>query len=395
MYPFPKKEQNKTAINRTTQNLNVAGGVLLLTLLRNIRCFRPADVGEKDIVIAGHKIYKIAQPGTITAGPLFESIVDCSGLCAFPGFVDQHVHLTGAGGEQGFGSRLRELEAGELFGAGVTTVVGLLGADGLTRSMEALYAKAKSLNLRGLTAYIYSGSYCLPPVTLTGSLLRDMVLIESVVGAGEIAVSDHRSSNPDARALVGLASEIHLGGLLSGKGGVLHLHVGDGKDGLRVLKEALEMSDLPADMFVPTHTNRNGRLFKEAVDYCRHGGRIDLTAGEKSGLSVASALRILIKEGIDLGRVTVSSDAGGSTPEGGSGDIRALFDDFSEILQQAILQPQDAIRLFAENPAAVLKLFPRKGALCEGGDADILVMDGDYAVKMLYAMGVPVLDRNL
>jgi beta-aspartyl-dipeptidase (metallo-type) len=114
--------------------------------------------------------------------------------------------------------------------------------------MENLYAKAKALEAEGLTTFIYSGSYAVPAVTLTGSLLRDIVYIDKVIGAGELAVSDHRSSNPGPQELVRLASDVQLGGLLAEKAGVVHLHVGDGKAGLSPLRKALEASDLPAEM---------------------------------------------------------------------------------------------------------------------------------------------------
>lgn len=358
----------------------------MLTLLRSVRCFCPQPAGERDIVLAGGRIHRITRPGEIEGGPVFDEIYDCRGLTAFPGFVDQHVHVCGAGGEQGFGSRLPELEAAEILNAGVTTVVGLLGADGVTRRMEELYAKAKSLEAQGLTTYIYSGSYACPPVTLTGSLLRDMVFIDKVLGAGEIAISDHRSSDPDIRELVRIASEVHLGGLLAGKAGVLHLHLGDGRNGLGPVAGLLEETDLPAGMLVPTHVNRNPDLFKEAVSYCKGGGNIDLTAGEQDGLSVADAVRALGAEGAGLSRTTVSSDAGGSTPGGKPGEIGALYNDFLEIIKQPVLPVPEAVRLFTENPAAVLKL-PGKGALKEGADGDILITDGGYNIKMVFAMG--------
>lgn len=367
----------------------------MLTLLKSTDCFCPGHIGTKDILIAGEKIYKILPPGAVQDNPLIAEIVDCRGLLAFPGFIDQHIHFLGAGGEDGFRSRTRELEAQEILDAGVTTVVGLLGADGVTRSMPALYAKARSLEAQGLTAFLYSGSYMLPPVTLTGSLQRDMIFIDKVIGAGEIAISDHRSSNPDARELTKLAAQVHLGGLLAGKAGVLHLHVGDGKSGLDILRQVLEESDLPREMFVPTHVNRNRMLFRQAAAYWREGGNIDLTAGEEAGLSVAGAVGQLAGEGTGLSRVTVSSDAGGSVPSGGAGTSEALYSDFLQIIKQSVLTPEQAVRLFTENPAAVLKLIPKKGALREGSDADILLTDENYELKMLFAMGMLLVDKRI
>jgi beta-aspartyl-dipeptidase (metallo-type) len=380
----------------------------MLTLLKNIDCFCPAAIGVKDLLLAGTGIDKITPPGALHDNPLIERIHDCAGLYAFPGFVDQHVHMTGAGGEEGFKSRTRELEAKELFEAGITTAVGLLGADGTTRSMENLYAKAKALEAEDLTTFIYSGSYAVPPATLTGSLLRDIVYIDKVIGAGEIAVSDHRSSNPGAKELLKLAAEAHLGGLLAGKAGLVHLHFGDGKAGLSPLMKALDESDLPLEMFIPTHMNRNPALFRQAVDYVKTGGRIDLTAGEKDGLSVPDAVRALIAEGIDMTRVTVSSDAGGSmpakwntspgarcaaAPPGGGALPSALFDDFSVIIKQSVLSQEETVRLFTENAAKALRLYPKKGVLREGSDADILITDKEYRLKMLFCKGRQVVKQ--
>jgi beta-aspartyl-dipeptidase (metallo-type) len=216
------------------------------------------------------------------------------------------VHITGGGGEQGFASRTPEIEPAEILAAGVSTVAGLLGADGCTRSLEALYAKAGALEAAGITSYIYSGSYAVPPLTFTGNLSKDLVLIDKVIGAGEIAISDHRSSQPPLNALLSLASQSHLGGLIGGKAGVVHFHVGDGKSGLAPLLQIIEQSDLPVSMFVPTHLNRSTPLFEQASSYLKAGGNIDLTAGEKVGISVPDAVERLIKAGMDMSRVTVA-----------------------------------------------------------------------------------------
>ncbi len=324
---------------------------------------------------------------------LFENIIDCRGLCAFPGLIDQHVHMTGAGGEQGFISRTKELEVQDIADAGITTVTGLLGADGITRSMENLLAKSRALEAEGLTTFIYSGSYTIPPVTLTGSMLRDMVLIDKVIGAGEIAISDHRSSGPSVQDLIKLSSDVHLGGLIAGKAGVVHVHVGDGKGGLSWLIDVVNQSDLPIETFIPTHTNRNPELFRQAAEYAKNGGHIDLTAGEQDGLTVTNAVSLLAAEGIDTARVTVSSDAGGSIPSnGGVARPSALYSDFMEIIEksvldQSVLTPDKVVCLFTENVARALKLYPNKGVIREGSDADLLITDKEYHIKKLFCMG--------
>lgn len=157
-------------------------------LLQNIECYCPEPCGKKDILIASDKIEALVPAGRLTDNPLIDAQLDCSGLFAFPGIIDQHVHILGGGGEQGFESRIKEMDASDIHSSGVTTIVGLLGADGTTRTLESLYAKAKALQAQNVTAYLYSGSYTVPPVTFTGNITRDLVLIDLVIGAGEIAV---------------------------------------------------------------------------------------------------------------------------------------------------------------------------------------------------------------
>lgn len=359
----------------------------MLTLLKDTECYCPQHRGQTDILIAGDRILKLGAPGTMGAPGLIGQTIPCGGLFAFPGLIDQHVHIIGGGGEQGFPSRIPEISAQDIVKAGVTTLVGLLGADASTKTMEALYAKAKALEYAGITTYIYSGSYALPPVTLMGSITRDLVFIDKVIGAGEIAISDHRSSQPSLQDMLQLSSATHLGGLAGGKAGIVHIHIGDGKGGLSLLRELIASSDLPIEMFVPTHNNRNPSLFKQAVDYCHFGGNIDLTAGETAGVSVPQAAHTLFDEHIDLSRVTVSSDANGSVPGGGVTRIQSLYDDIKNCVLQAGLPPETAFRFVTENPAKILRLYPKKGIIREGSDADILVTDKNYNVRFLIGMG--------
>lgn len=357
----------------------------MLTVIKNIEVFSPVYLGRKDIFIAGEKIERIADPDTVSCS-LPSRTLDCSTHRCFPGLIDQHVHILGGGGEQGPASRLPEMSAKEIANGGVTTLVGLLGADGVTRSLDALFAKAKALEAQGLTTYLYSGSYTVPPVTFTESVVRDLALIDKVIGMGEIAISDHRASPFPFDALQKLAADTHLGGLLGGKTGVLHLHVGDGKGGLTPLKRLIEDTDLPKEMFVPTHVNRNPSLFEEAVGYCLKGGRIDLTTGETAGIAVPDAVRTLSERGVNLANVTVSSDAGGSIPGGGTTCTKTLFDDIIGCVRAGITV-ESAFTLVTENVARLLKLYPQKGTLSEGSDADILITDKEYVTMALFAKG--------
>ncbi len=365
----------------------------MITLLKGVECYCPQYIGRNDILIAGDKIEKIRSQANWQCD-LIDETIDCSGLLAFPGFIDQHVHIIGGGGEQGFSSRLPEIDFQDILQAGVTTVVGLLGTDACTRSLEALYAKAKDLEYQGISTYIYTGSYSVPAITFTNSIVKDLVLIDKVIGTGEIALSDHRSSNAETAVLLKLASDTHIGGLLGGKAGVVHLHMGDGKAGLFPLLQLVNASDLPKDQFVPTHVNRNALLFHQAEEYWKRGGNIDLTAGETAGLPVPEAVRRLLNSKTELSGVTVSSDANGSIPGGGAGKIQCLFDDIRDCIQKEDINPETAVRLVTENVAKVLMLYPKKGSLQEGSDADILITDKNYTIQKLFCMGKQLLNHT-
>src|SRR5512143_3038616 len=203
----------------------------MFTLITGGSVYAPDKLGRKDILIAGRIIARIAD--RIELPPEFKPrVIRAKDRKIVPGLVDLHVHLLGGGGEAGPWSRTPEITLSRITRAGVTTVVGLLGTDDVSRRPETLLAKAMQLEQEGISAYIYSGSYHLPPATVTGSLRKDIALIPKVVGIGEIAVSDHRSSQPSFEELAHIAAEARVGGMLGGKAGLVPLHMGAGPRGL-------------------------------------------------------------------------------------------------------------------------------------------------------------------
>ena len=365
----------------------------MFKLLKNGHCFLPEDVGIKDILVAYDKICIIED--NITPDKLWDvEVIDCSHCFVCPGIVDQHVHITGGGGEQGPISRIPEINFSEIIEAGVTTVVGVLGFDSVTRSIAGLLAKARGLEAEGITTYIYTGSYGSPTETLTGRVLSDIVLLDKVIGVGEVAISDYRSNHPSLQDLRTLASEANSGGMLGGKAGVLHLHLGDGQEGLESLFRLIDESDFPINMFVPTHINRNQKLFDAGIDLLQKGGNIDLTAGETVGYSVAEALSIIVEKGINLDKITVSSDANGSSPNGsGVSHIGELLNDITACIIEKKMEFPNVIKTVTINPAKVLKLYPQKGCLLPGSDADILVLKEDNLnIYRLLAKGQVVVE---
>ena len=203
----------------------------VLTLIRHADVSAPEALGRADLLVADGRIIALAPSLPSLPPELRVEEIDLGGLRLVPGFIDAHVHVTGGGGESGPSSRVPPIGLSALSRAGITSVVGVLGTDGTTRSMAELVARTLGLRDEGLSAWCYTGSYQVPPITLTGSVRGDIAFVDPILGVGELALSDHRSSQPTFDELIRIASDCHVAGLMSGKAGVLHLHLGDGVRG--------------------------------------------------------------------------------------------------------------------------------------------------------------------
>ncbi|MCX7708760.1 MAG: beta-aspartyl-peptidase [Clostridia bacterium] len=373
----------------------------MLKLLKGGECYAPDFIGKKDVMIVGSKIFQIKDH--IPEERLWETeIIDCTGKIVCPGFIDQHVHITGGGGESGPSSRIPEIMLSEIIASGVSTVVGVLGVDSVTRDISGVLAKARALQDEGINAYVYTGSYGVPTASLTGKVINDIAYIDQVIGVGEIAISDYRSSHPTLEMLREISWEAKVGAMISGKKGVVHIHVGDGKKGLLPLIELVEHSDFPINLFVPTHLNRNRTVFNQAMDYARKGGFIDLTAGEKTGvgLSVPDSVEMLLAGGVAIENVTVSSDGNGSAPPGsggvgGVGKVMQLYEDIKSLVHDKHISIDLALKPATSNVAKALGLYPGKGALVENSDADIVVFEKDsLSIYHMLVNGKTVIEKG-
>ena len=373
----------------------------MLTLIRQCTVFAPEPLGKKDILIAGDRIEAVSNPGQIEIKGIDFEVIDASKKIVIPGLIDSHVHILGGGGEGGPATRAPEITIEDIISCGVTTVIGCLGTDGTTRHMESLLAKARGLSAEGITTYIFSGSYQIPPVTITGSIRSDLILIDKVIGGGEIAISDHRSSQPTFEEFARLAAECRVGGMLGGKAGILHVHLGDGPRKLEMLFRLIKETEIPVTQVIPTHVNRNPELLDDAIKFIQSGGYIDLTAGhdpedrEGSGVSIGEAIRLSIEKKASLSQVTISSDSNGSMPvfdEKGNlqgltiATQQSLLGNFRHLVQKSILDLQDAVKLFTLNPAAFYKL-QQKGEIQVGKDADLILLDKNLNLTDSFAKG--------
>jgi beta-aspartyl-dipeptidase (metallo-type) len=373
----------------------------MITLLRQGNVFAPGPLGKKDILVLENKIVAIAEPGKIKIEGLEVQTIDASEKIVIPGFIDSHVHILGGGGEGGPATRAPEITVEDIISSGVTTVIGCLGTDGVTRHVESLLAKARGLEEEGLTAYIFSGSYEIPVKTITGSIRSDLVLIDKVIGAGEIAISDHRSSQPTFEEIAKLAAECRVGGMLGGKAGVLHLHLGDGQHRLELLFKLIRETEIPPLQVIPTHVNRDPQLLEEAIEFVLAGGYMDITASipadpqDKKSVPLEEAILRCLEKQIPLERITVSSDSNGSIPlfdDQGKflgltiATQKDLLEKFRLLVKKDILSLEDSLRLFSTNSAHFYK-FDQKGELQTGKDADLLLLDKDYNLTDSFALG--------
>ncbi|QSO49072.1 beta-aspartyl-peptidase [Alicyclobacillus mengziensis] len=372
-----------------------------LTLIKNAKVYAPKSLGVKDVLCAGRQIIAVGDDLSLHGNlPPIET-VDAKGMLLFPGLIDQHVHMAGGGGEGGFHYRTPVISLSHITTAAVTTLVGVLGTDGVTRTTRELLATANALDFEGVTTYIYSGAYQVPTRTLTGMPRSDIVLIDKVIGIGEIAISDSRSSHPSEQEIAELASEARVGGLLGGKAGVLHLHVGDDDSKLQILFDVLSRTELPRSVFVPTHLNRNPDLLEDAIRYGLDGGFVDVTSGirpdEHDHVSVkpSKAIQKLLKSGVNKKHITMSSDSNGSSPifdDGGNliamgiGSIATLWEETRDLIVEEEVPIEDAVAIVTRNVARVLKLG-HKGMIRAGLDADMFLTDEEFRIQHVFAKG--------
>lgn len=364
----------------------------MVTLLRGADICAPERLGQQDILIEGRKITFIGHvPAEAVQNLPNATVIDVHGLTAVPGFIDPHVHIAGGGGEGGYANRTPEISVSDIVGAGVTTVVGCLGTDGVTRSHADLLAKARGLEAEGISTYIYTGSYQVPARTLTGTVVDDVVLIDKVIGVGEVAISDRRSFQPTVEALAELVSHSHVGGLLSGKAGVTHFHVGPHSTRLAPLHRLLDEYPIAPQAIYATHITRTPELLADAVNLAAKGATVDMTAGSKTAESVEQFIDL----GGDLSRLTLSSDANGSLPEFDADgrlvgmDVAKQTTLYEQVWACADIPGLDlsqALAFVTSNTADALAL-EHKGRIRSGCDADILLTDDQHTIQLAFAQG--------
>ncbi len=373
-----------------------------IKLFKNAHILNPQDTGVLDLLVAGQQIAALGENLDIGNSNLPVEVIDASDCYLVPGFVDSLVHFIGGGGEGGFASRTPEMQLTHATLGGVTTAIGVLGTDATTRTLTNLLAKAHALESEGITTYCHTGSYQIPCRTLMGSITDDLILIDKFIGVGEIAISDFRSSQPTVEEIRKVAAAAKVGGILSGKAGVVSVHVGSGESLLQPLWQAVASSELKLSQFYPTHMNRNEALFQAGIEFAKAGSVIDFTTSttaydlQHGEVAAAEALARALQAGVPTMNLTLSSDGNASLPiynDNGElvglevGKVQSLY----QVARQAVLEYKvpltAAITAITAAPAAVLGL-KHKGRVAAGMDADLVLLHKtDLTIRDVFAKG--------
>lgn len=375
----------------------------MLTLIKNAEIYSPHFLGKKDMLLVHNKIGYIRDSIELPELSFADiEVINAEGKMAVPGFIDSHVHIIGGGGEGSYKTRTPEIQLTDATLSGITTLVGVIGTDGTTRTMASLIAKARALEEEGITCYVQTGSYQVPVKTLTGKIEDDLILIDKIIGVGEIAIADHRSSQPTVEEMAKIASAARVGGMLSGKAGIVNVHVGDSYDHLKLLEDMAENTDIPIKQFYPTHINRNPHLFEAGIRYAKKGGYVDFTTSsipkffEEGEVKCSKALRIMLDEGVPAGQITFTSDGQASLPDFNEqgeliglqiGKVSTLFSEVRDAILQEGVSMENALSVITKNPASILKLH-QKGKIEEGKDADLVILNKEtLAIETVYSLG--------
>lgn len=364
----------------------------MIKLIQNTELYIPEYLGKKDLLIAGNKIVAIAD--NLDVYKSVAEVFNAEGKIVTPGLIDQHIHITGAGGKEGFSSMTPEINLSELIKCGTTTVVGLLGTDGTVRNIKSLYAKAKSIDAEGLSAYMFCGYYGLDSVTITDSIQTDMIFIDKVLGC-KIAISDIRSSYPTALELVRKLRDVRVGGFIGNKKGILHVHLGNLDTKMDVLFELVNDYQFPIEHISPTHVGRTKELFDQALKFAKLGGIIDITTGASKYTDPYKSVLYALKNGVSIDNMTFSTDGNaGLTKFDAAGNVigikRAPIDKNLEevvlLIQEGGVSISDAFKLITKNPARNLGL-KHKGKIEVGFDADLCCFTQDLKLTDVFAKG--------
>lgn len=175
---------------------------------------------------------------------------------------------------------------------------------------------------------------------------------------------------------------------------------------MELIERVISETEIPASQFLPTHVNRNEKLFQKAIEYAVKGGAVDFTGNEEidywetvcDEVRVCKGIRRMLDAGVNPKHITISSDGQGSLPifnekgeflRMGMGQSSCLLKEVKECVEKAGIPLETAISTITANPAEILSL-KGKGKIQEGFDADLCVLDQGLEIQEVVARGKTV-----
>lgn len=364
----------------------------MLKLIKNAEIYAPKYLGKKDILIADEKIAVIEDNLEVFSS--HSTVFDAKGKITTPGLIDQHIHIIGAGGNNGYASMTPEVTLSELIACGSTTVVGLLGTDGTARNIKTLYGKVKALEQEGISAFMFCGYYGVDSLTITESIQSDMICIDKVLGC-KVAISDVRSSYPTTTELLRKLRDVRVGGTIANKKGILHIHLGNLDTKMDILFELVNKYQFPIEHISPTHVGRTKELFEQAIEFAKLGGSIDITTGASKYTDPYKMVLLALEKGVSIDKITFSTDGHAGLTKFDENKIKIGFKkapidqnlyEVVQLIQKGGLGIEDAFKIITTSPAANLGL-KNKGKIEVGFDADLCFFNSDLVLQDVFARG--------
>lgn len=338
----------------------------MLTLIQGGTVYDPEPLGQRSILLAdGHvgAVGSVDRRALESLGAEYQ-IIDATGCIVVPGLIDPHTHLLGGSGETGFSTQTPEFFISEIVRFGITTVVGTLGVDTTMKTMAGLLAKVKALKEQGLNAFCWTGGYDVPPSSILGSVREDIMFIEEIIGAGEVAISDRRALPHEARELARVAVHANIGGMLAQKAGLVHVHVGEEDTRLDPVRQVLDEFNVYPEWFYATHIERSEKLMDQAIQLAKQGMSADIDVVERD---LHRWVRYWLDHGGPPECLTISSDASMTSPRG-------VWDQMRDCIHNHGFALEEVLPLATRNTARILKL-KEKGEICIGKAGDLLLLE--------------------
>ena len=391
----------------------IAGGIVVSS----------EDTRRADVLIDGGKIVRVEPSIAPNPG---DEVIDASGLLVFPGFIDVHTHFDMDNGvtvtADDFASGTRAAVAGgttcildfatqdrggslmdalaawhqkadgkcacdygfhmaitdwnesvreelpKLFEAGVTSVKLYMAYDALRLMDDEVFEVMRAMKELGGVVWCHCEN---------GAVINR--LIAEAREQGRLGPAEHPLCRPALLEAEAIARLTYLAELAGAPAGVVHLSSEAG------LREALKARERGVKVLLetcPQYLTLDDERYQEPG----FGGAKYVCSPPLRKKSDVQALVDAVQEGVidtiatDHCSYTLKQKALGfedfsKIPNGLPGVEHRPAVIYSELVAKKLIGPSDMCRLLSENPAKLYGLFPRKGVIRPGADADLVLWD--------------------